>query len=184
MMGTVSRPSGLQVRKWRGQARAQDDLAQTVFYQTPEKQVDIKGNPNRFATVTEKGIDPFKKTTCPFCLGLNQLSAFLISTKKGFDRGRGKCPLCGQGMKLQTLVKMEKWSAVEYAAWAFEYRSSGFWQKIQPFFATWKKRLGMMGWTEAFWSEYKRLRGDEPEKPTEAEDAQYLDYEESEMMKV
>lgn len=155
--------------------KAKKDLRQTVFFQTEGKEVSIKSNPHKFAIITEKGIDPFKNTTCPFCLGISRLRLFLISTKKGFDRGKGKCPLCGQGMRLQTLVKMETWKPEEYAAFVFGYRTSGFWQKID--FATWKKRLGLMGWTQPFWDEYKRLRGDGSDALTEEEKRQVKEYE-------
>jgi hypothetical protein len=77
---------------------------------------------------------------------------------------------------------MEAWSAKEYAAWVFEYRSSGFWQKVQPFFETWKKHLGMMKWSKDFWDEYKRLRDGVtvPDSATlQRENDAYLDYEES-----
>ena len=81
-------------------------------------------------------------------------------------------------MKLQTLVKMEKWSAKEYAQFVFDYRTSGFWQKIV--FATWSKHLKMMNWSQPFWDEYKRLKGDLPgaEEQKEAED-KWNDYEAS-----
>ena len=155
--GEAGKPSGLQLRKWRVQSKASEDKAQMLFSPAGED-VSLKANPSKFVTITESGIDPFKKTTCPFCLSFSQLRTFLISTKKGFDRGKGKCPVCGLGMQLKTLVKMETWTAKEYAAWVFEYRSSGFWQKLQPFFQTWKKHLGMMNWSKDFWDEYKRLR--------------------------
>ena len=166
-------------RKFTRQERAKQDMQQTVFFQdAKEKTIDFKGNPNQWVKFTEKGIDPFKNTTCPFCLGYNRLRLFLVSTKKGYDRGSGKCPLCGKGAKLQTLVKMETWGPEEYAAFVFDYRSSGFWQKIK--FDTWKKRLGMMGWNEQFWNEYRRLRGDAPDAEREKElEEKWKEYEET-----
>ncbi len=147
-------------------------------------EVVIKSNPSKFVVIQEKGIDPFKKTRCPFCLSYLQLSKFLISKgKKGFDRGHGKCPECEEGMRLQTLVKMEQWikegipqapsgedvdpykplvlRGVEaYAAWVYEYRKNGFFQKIK--FPAWAAMLKSMGWADAFWKKYRQLKGDLP----------------------
>ena len=169
----------LDHRRFVRQEHAKKDMQQTVFFQDTAKQtIDFKGNPNKYATLTTKGIDPFRNTTCPFCLGYSRLRLFLQSTKKGFNRGIGKCPLCGQGAKLQTLVKMETWGPEEYAQFVFDYRSSGFWQKID--FASWKKRLALMGWTERFWNKYKELRGDSPDPEREKQlEEQWKNYEES-----
>jgi transcription elongation factor Elf1 len=128
VFGKIHVASGLQKKHWHNEEEVQKDLQQSIFFKTENQEITLKGNPHKFATVTEKGIDPFKNTTCPFCLSYSKLRLFLISTKKGFDRGRGVCPVCGQGMKLQTLVKMEKWTAKEYAQFVFDYRSSMFWQ--------------------------------------------------------
>ena len=178
IFGKVHVTSSLQKRHWHNQEKSEKDLQQQIFFKTDSQEVSLKGNPHKFATVTEKGIDPFKSTTCPFCLSYSKLRLFLISTKKGFDRGRGLCPVCGQGMKLQTLVKMEKWSAKEYAQFVFDYRTSGFWQKIV--FATWSKHLKMMNWSQPFWDEYKRLKGDLPGAEEQKEfDDKWNDYEES-----
>ena len=180
--GQAGKPSGKQLRKWRIQSSCGEDKAQMLFSQSSGQEVVLKANPSKFVTITEKGIDPFKKTTCPFCLSFSQLRTFLISTKKGFDRGKGSCPICGLGMQLQTLVKMEKWTAKEYAEFVFNYRTSGFWQKIQPFFQTWKKHLSMMGWTKEFWDEYKKRRDgvDLPDAETQRSyENAYAAYEES-----
>lgn len=166
-------------RKCVRRERAKQDMQQTIFFQDPkENKVDFQGNPSKFAKLTEKGIDPFRNTTCPFCLGLSRFRLFLISGKKGFNRALGKCPLCGQGDKLQTLVKMELWGPEEYAEFVFDYRRSGFWQKIN--FDTWTKRLALMKWTDRFWTKYKQLRGDGPDPEREKElEQQWKNYEES-----
>jgi transcription elongation factor Elf1 len=180
IFGKVSVESLRNRQRIRYQERAKKDLQQNVFSLTEAQEVAVKGNPHKFAVISEKGIDPFRKTTCPFCLSYNRLNRFLISTKKGFDRGRGECPICGQGMKLATLVNMEKWTVTEYAAFVFAYRQSGFWQKID--FATWSKHLKMMGWNQPFWDEYKRLKGDLPEADAEQQkkdDEAWAGYEES-----
>lgn len=154
--------------------RAGRDLNQKVF----TVQGGSQENPSRLAKITERGIDPYKSVTCPFCLSYQQLRALLISTKKGYDRGNGKCPLCGYKMKLQTLLKVMT-SPEQYAVFAFEYPAWRFWERVKEAgFEAWKKRLFMMGWSERFWTEYKNRRGD-PEKEAEEERINALadDYE-------
>lgn len=83
-----------------GQSKAAEDRQQSVLFLAANQELVIKDNPNKFAMVQEKGIDPFVKTRCPFCLCFQLLSKFLITKYdeqgrgKGFDRGRGKCPEC------------------------------------------------------------------------------------------
>ncbi len=187
MNGIVGRPTAAQERRWSAHDRVGKDLQQTVFCTSEAADVVIKGNPHKFAKLEEKGVDPYKMTTCPFCLSFHRVNGFFISTKKGIDRGRGRCPVCGTGMKLQTLVKMIEWADKSnkegvklYAAWVYAYRSSGFWQKIAPFFETFKKHLRMMGWSREFWDEYKRLKGDLPSaEQRKKDDDAWAGYEES-----
>ncbi len=197
MDGKLRHVSGLQVRAWRRQEKAGRDLQQTVFCPTASQDLELKGNPNRFATITEKGIDPFLNVRCPFCLSHMQLTKFLISLKskkgknKGYDRGKGKCPECGLGMQLKTLQKMRDWMLAKtpedgvkkYAAWVFEYRSSGFWQeKIDKYvgFEKFCSMLTSMKWADAFFKEYNRLKGDLPDEETQKKyDALADAYEES-----
>lgn len=141
-------------KKWAVQEKVKKDMAQTVFF-AENNTVDFKGNPNKYAMVTSKGIDPFKFSTCPFCLSWLQIRKTLISTKKGYDRGQGECPVCKKGFKLATLVMMQKCTAQQYAKWVFDYK--GFWKKVD--FEHWKKHLGMMKWAEPFWVEYKAVAG-------------------------
>ncbi len=163
-------------RKYMRQEHAKHCLQQMVFAKEGED-VQVKENDFRYATLAEKGLDPSLKVTCPFCLGLNQLRLFLISTKKGYDRGKGKCPLCGQIMHLRTLVKVMT-SPEQYAAFAQPYAKMGFWKKVS--FDVWKRRLKMMGWTERFWNEYRRLRGDVEEEEQEKElEQKWREYEEA-----
>ena len=75
MFGKISRPSELQNRKWRVQARASEDKQQMVFCQESSQEVQLHANSSEFATITEKGIDPFKSTTCPFCLSYSQIAS-------------------------------------------------------------------------------------------------------------
>ena len=142
----------LEKRRYDRQERARDDKAQTVLGpQGP------RPNPLKLARKSETLLDPSKKVTCPFCLGLEELRLFLVSTKKGISRALGKCPMCGKGLRLRTLVEMVKWGPREYAEFVAPYASSGFWQKVP--WETWKKRLFIMGWTQLFWDHYHELRG-------------------------
>ena len=164
-------------KKYLRQERVRKDKLQTVFFRTAYETTFTNNSSNSIRTA-EMGLEPFKDVTCPFCLGLNKMRFFLISTKKGFNRSLGKCPLCQNGMRLQTLMKMTVWTPEQYAAFVYDYRRSGFWQKIQ--FPIWKKRLGMMGWTEKFWTDYKRLRGDVEKEAEDRElEDKWADYEAS-----
>ena len=174
-----------------GQSRAAEDLQQSVFAVSASREVELKGNPNKFATVQEKGIDPFLKTRCPFCLCFHPITKFLITkfdkkgNNKGYNRGSGKCPDCGQGMQLKTLTMMRKWTIEDpvagvklYANWVYGYRQSGFFQKIK--FADFNSMLKSMKWSREFWDEYKRLKGDLPSaEEQEKADAEWAAYEKS-----
>jgi len=152
-------------RKYTRQEKTKHCLQQQVFIQK-DGEITWKENSFKYAKLEEKGVDPSKNVSCPFCLGLSRLRLFLISTKKGFDRGKGKCPLCGHMTRFQTLLKVMS-SPEQYAVFAFTYPAWSFWERVKHAgFGTWKKRLCMMGWTERFWDEYKRQRGD-PEKEAE-----------------
>lgn len=190
MAGTIQNywtPSQCNLRT--AQERAKEDLHQQIFGFSASHEVELKENPNKFATVQEKGIDPFLKTRCPFCLCFHPITKFLITkydkkgNNKGYNRGSGKCPECGQGMQLKTLVSMRKWTIEDpvagvklYAAWVYEYRKSGFFQKIK--FAEFNSMLKSMKWSREFWDHYKRLKGDLPtEEEKERDDAEWAAYE-------
>ena len=180
--GLVAKESTLQRKKWRTQEKAHNDEAQTVFFTDKEGQTDFKGNPARYTKIEQKGIDPYKMTTCPFCLSYLRLQKFLISDAKGkgINKGRGKCPECGEGLQLKTLVMMATATPEQYAKFCYDYRRSGFWQKKigEARFPTWKRRLALMKWTQPFWNEYKKLRGDtvDPEQK-KREDEIFADYD-------
>jgi len=91
---------------------------------------------------------------CPFCLYTAKLTAFVISTKKGFDHARGKCPECKNGMLLKSLTAV--WTPEQYAEWVAEYSRFGFWQKIP--YQTWRGRLEAIGWAMRFWVKYKEIK--------------------------
>lgn len=119
---------------------------------------------------------------CPFCLYTAKLSAFLVTSKDGYQQGKAHCPDCNNNMMMKSLYN--DWTAKEYAEWVFNYRRSGFWQKCP--FATWKKRLHKMGWIHEFWIRYKDLKGSDisdsyfehmEKQAQEYADAQHKEYE-------
>lgn len=183
MFGTIHKCwSSGQTKIRAGQSRAAEDLQQSVFAVSASREIEVKGNPNKFATVQEKGIDPFLKTRCPFCLCCHSITKFLITKYdksgkgKGFDRGRGKCPECDNGMQLKTLTLMRKWTLEnpadgikQFAAFIYSYRSSGVWQKKIKF-VQFNSMLKSMGWHKEFYAEYKRLKGDLPSAEQETKD--------------
>ncbi len=189
MDGLVRNQTSLRKRISVISGKVAKDLQQQVFCVTASQEVALKVNPNKFATITEKGIDPFLYVRCPFCLSYLPMTKFLISLmgkKKGFDRGKGKCPECGQGMQLKTLQQMRTWMLAKtpeegvqkYAVWVYEYRRSGFFQKIK--FAQFNSMLKSMGWSRDFWNHYKVLKGDLPSAEQQKKDSDdWAGYEES-----
>lgn len=170
-------------QKYPRQQHAKEDMQQTMFYQNPSNQVDFKGNPNKYAKIEEKKIDYTKKVTCPFCLSWMPLNHFLISGKKGINKGLGKCSECGAGMRLKTLFALGSWTPEEYAKFVVEYPYGAFFAKINKNFGAWKARLQLMKWSERFWLEYRRLNPkleDEKEvSPEENEDWNAYDREQT-----
>jgi hypothetical protein len=191
MNGLAVCPSGHVERLRRLDERLRKDRCQTVFGRSEAAVIEV--NPRKFAEVSQKGIDPYVNTRCPFCLSFLPFSKFLVSLKSkkgkglGFDRGKGKCPECGQGMRLDTLLSMRKWllegplgeGVKLYARWVFDYRKSGFFQKIK--FSQFNSMLKSMKVQREFWDEYKRLKGDLPDAKLKAAfDAKWAEYEEAE----
>jgi transcription elongation factor Elf1 len=147
------------------QERARRDSQQMVL-----KNSGIDKNPSLYTVVeSSMAINPKKKVTCPFCLGLEEFRKFLVSTKKGISTGTAKCPLCGVTFRMKSLVGMAKWTAEEYAKWVYNYSKEGFWSKVN--FNTWKGRLKLMGWTNDFWDAYNILKGEDMD-----ESEPYTDY--------
>lgn len=116
---------------------------------------------------------PEKTVLCPFCLTPNKLMKFYISNKKGIDKRLGKCPNCQNNVMYKTLFNLLKWTPQQFAKWVFEYRLSGFWQKIV--FKKWKQRLYELDMSLEFWQEYKKLRGD-PDETTQKENDDWEAY--------
>jgi hypothetical protein len=128
----------------------------------------LKPNPKVVQVAHETLVPLDQNVSCPFCLGLSEFRRFLVSNKQGISRSMGKCCLCGQGLYLKSLKMMSETDAAKYAKWVFEY--GGFWKKIN--FNIWKGRLKMMGWTQPFWDEYQKLKGEASEDGNEG----FMDY--------
>lgn len=102
-----------------------------------------------------------KIVMCPFCLNTTELWRFK------FNGGLRICQNCLNRMRLETLIKIS--SIEEFAKFVFNYRFSGFWDKIYPDFKAWNKKLFELGLSLEFWEEYKKLKGD-PDKNYEEGD--------------
>jgi transcription elongation factor Elf1 len=154
----------LERRRYLRRERVHTDPHQAILVDS-----GIAKNPSLYTTSeTSTLFSPRKKVTCPFCLGLEEFRQFLVSTKKGISTGSAKCPLCGLGFRMKSLVGMAKWTPKEYADWVYAYTADGFWKKVK--FDTWKKRLFLMGWTNDFWLRYKELKGEDQKNES------YTDY--------
>lgn len=148
-------------RKYRREQNAKDDKQQTMLNPKTLSFIEPKQKPEVKITETFTGV-----YRCPFCLHLNKINAFLISTKKGYDKRLGHCPECNNNMMIKTLTS--EMTPEQFADFAFDYSRQGYWQKVP--FAKFSERLAVIGWTQRFWTRYKELKGDS--KPTES----YQDY--------
>jgi len=93
---------------------------------------------------------------CPFCLHKDKINAFLLSSKKGYDKRLGQCKQCGNKMLLATLTKT--WTPETFADFVAEYSTQGFWGKAK--FRTFNDRLIAWGWAGIFWQRYHEHRGE------------------------
>lgn len=90
---------------------------------------------------------------CPFCLETNYFSGFKN------NGGYVECPNCKNLMMIKTLCNILKFTNREFGKWAFDYRLSGFWDKVYPSFKIWNEKLHKSGISYEFWEEYKKLKG-------------------------
>ena len=163
--GKISVTSVIEHRKFKHQEKASYDKQQFTFSSSG----GIKPNPSKVAVVELPKVDFTKNVTCPICLSWTSLNRFLISTKKGYDKGTGKCPECGFKVKMKTLFGLSKWTPEEYAEFVIKYPSGAFFAKVQKVpFNTWKDRLRLMGWSTPFWNRYNSLKAG-IERPDEEE---------------
>jgi len=140
-------------RKYKREQKAYYDRLQTIL--TPNG-LKVKEKRPTHATFVYK--NPDMQVMCPFCLHIDPLHKFLISTKQGYHKGMGQCPECKNQMRFESLTS--EWTPEQYAEWVYPYSASGFWQKIP--YKTWSERMRKIGWAWRFWARYKQLKGEEP----------------------
>ena len=123
--------------------------------------------------IQTKQLDLMQEVSCVFCLHTTKLQKFFKTDAKGRTIALVECPECHNKMRLKTLL--EDMTPEQYAKFVYGYRLSGFWQKCP--FALFNKRLRAMGISNEFWSEYKKLKGENTEQPTtNEENKQWEDY--------
>jgi len=146
--------------KWNREQTAKDDKQQATLDFTQKDLLKHKKVIQVNVTDMYKG-----EYSCPFCLHSERINAFLISAKKGYDKRLAQCPECKQKMMIKSLTS--NWTPEEYAQFMYDYARQGGWKKVQ--FKVWSYRLKKIGWSQRFWNEYMKLKG---ESPTE----NYQDY--------
>lgn len=139
-------------KKYVREQRIQKDKKQALFILTDNKICATKSKPEIPPALMVQ-----EPVMCPFCLHIDKIGNFLISTKKGYHKGQGKCPECQNRMELQTLTA--KWTPEQFADWVYPYSRSGFWQKCK--FKTFNDRLYKIGWSYRFWRRYRELKGED-----------------------
>ena len=136
--------------KYKREQTAKEDKKQATLDLLSPSLVHAKPTMKTEITQTHAGV-----YMCPFCLHVDKINLYLISTKKGYNQRIGQCPECNKKMNLDTLTK--KMTPEEFADFAFGYSASGYWQKVT--FAVFNFRLNKMGWSQKFWTRYKELKG-------------------------
>jgi hypothetical protein len=121
---------------------------------------------------------------CPFCLVQNEINKFLIMNKKEtINKLLGKCPNCKNEMQLRTLDNIVKMTMKELALWVFNYRLTGFWNKVmrgeirgselaEKYFKEYCNNLYHMiddngDNSQVFWDYYKNLKGESDKEEKE-----------------
>lgn len=141
----------MSYRKYNREQAAKDDKQQTMLNPKSPSFFQARRKPEIQVTETYTGT-----YMCPFCLHQDRINAYLISTKKGYHQGLGRCPECGNNMQIRTLTL--EMTPEQFAEFMFEYSCQGGWQKVK--FKQFNERLFVMGWSERFWTRYKQLKGD------------------------
>ena len=103
----------MSMRRYKRDEALKDDKNQSRLdfaQQTGLKPVQPKVTVN----VTEKYTEEY---SCPFCLHMDKINAFLISRKTGYDKRLGLCPECKNQMMLKTLTA--KMTPEDYAQFMF-----------------------------------------------------------------
>lgn len=149
--------------KWKIQMELKEDK-----YQFKLCENGIKPNTSPLARITT--INYGQNVFCPFCLHKDSISKFMVNKRLGI------CPECKNGMLIETLIRMLKWSAEDYAKFVFEYPYAHFWSKCEAKFHIWKQRLYHLNMSNDFWLVYKKLK--EREECTEnVEDMNDLEWQ-------
>lgn len=133
-------------------------IQEKMRYDKEQTQLTKKGcksNPHKYAEKIDKA-NYDMIVLCPFCLNQTQLGKF--EKHHGFY----KCLICSNQMALRTLVKEMK--IEDFAKWVFDYRLSGFWNKVYPNAKGWFKKLYELGISKEFWDNYNRLKGESKSK--------------------
>jgi transcription elongation factor Elf1 len=136
----------LEHQRYLRQERAKQDKKQMIF--------GLEGLQHRPGV---KVVSTMLNTIClcPFCFHQAKADEFVVSTKKGFHQGLGKCRACGNQSQWKNL--RARWTAESLADWVYAYRADGFWKKVK--YQWFNAGLARMGWVEAFWNRYKQLKG-------------------------
>ena len=139
-------------KKWKRRMQMIDDKEQSIL--TANGNITQSEPYKAEMTISA---DYNQQVFCPFCIHVDKLSAFLISTKKGISQHDAKCPECKLGMRMTSLTQIE--TPEQFAEFAYPYAKSGFWQKV-----SWTKfndRMKKIGWSYKFWLRYKELKGED-----------------------
>jgi transcription elongation factor Elf1 len=145
--------------KWDREQKAKEDKQQAKLNPKSPSFIQVKQETKTDIIQLHTG-----EYYCPFCLHKDRINKYLISTKKGYHKGLGKCPECGNQMQFKSLTAA--WTPEQFAEWAYQYSASGYWQKVP--FSKFNSRLRQIGWLERFWARYRQLKGsDDNESYTE-----------------
>jgi len=133
-------------------------LQEKLRYDKAQTELDEKGlHPNtKFYAIKKLEIKYDEKILCPFCFNYDEFQLF---NKEG---RLYKCPICKNCITLKTANDIRFMTSEQFAKWVFDYRLSGFWDKIiNKDFKEWNKRLYDVGFGFGinFWDNYKILKG-------------------------
>ena len=105
--GLISNQNTIQRKGFIRIEKARKDIEQTVFYIDASKQaVDFQGNPHRYAQFTEKGVDPYHMTTCPFCWATQGYALSCRAQRKASTAKPASAP---SAAKAPTSTPSSKW---------------------------------------------------------------------------
>lgn len=142
-----------------------DEKFERAKYDKLQTKLNVNGTtPNdfKFAKIPLADILKEKATLCPFCLHQNFITHFI------YNQGFYQCVFCKNKMTEKTILNMIQWftecnspNIKEFAKWVYNYRLSGFFQKIQ--FKEWNEALKDLGLSYDFWGYYNQFKGENTE---------------------